>query len=151
MKYDSKHDTIEHMLTVAKYISTIITMLSVRIKRHDKSKLESPEKEIFDIYTPKLKNTTYGSSEYKKNLKEMKVALDHHYSDTDNTHHPEHFKNGIRDMNLVDLIEMLCDWKAATLRHADGDILKSIEVNQKRFKYSNDIKQILINTVKGYF
>jgi hypothetical protein len=40
------------------------------------------------------------------------------------------------------------DWKAATLRHADGDILKSIEINQKRFGYSDDLKEIFKNTVK---
>lgn len=51
-------------------------------------------------------------------------------------------------MNLVDIIEMLCDWKAATLRHADGDIYKSIEINQKRFGYSDELKSIFINTIK---
>ena len=49
-------------------------------------------------------------------------------------------------MNLIDMLEMICDWKAASERHADGDILKSIEINQKRFGYSDDLKNILINT-----
>ena len=51
-------------------------------------------------------------------------------------------------MNLVDLIEMICDWKAASERHADGDIYKSIEINQKRFGYSDELKQILKNTIE---
>jgi hypothetical protein len=51
-------------------------------------------------------------------------------------------------MNLVDLLEMVCDWKAATLRHANGDIEKSLEINQKRFGYSDELKAILRNTVK---
>jgi hypothetical protein len=42
---------------------------------------------------------------------------------------------------------MLCDWKAATLRHDDGDIRRSIEINQERFGYSDELKQILINTL----
>lgn len=50
-------------------------------------------------------------------------------------------------MNLVDLIEMLCDWVAATKRHEDGDILKSLEINQKRFGYSDEFKNILKNTL----
>jgi hypothetical protein len=37
----------------------------------------------------------------------MAPALKHHYEN--NRHHPEHFKNNIDDMNLIDLIEMLCD------------------------------------------
>ena len=50
-------------------------------------------------------------------------------------------------MNLIDLIEMLCDWKAATLRHEDGDIIKSIEINSKRFDYGGLLKQIFLNTI----
>jgi len=76
----------------------------------------------------------------------MQVALDHHYEN--NRHHPDHFKNGIQDMNLVDLIEMICDWKAATLRHNNGNIFKSIEISQERFKFSDEIKQILLNTAE---
>ena len=49
-------------------------------------------------------------------------------------------------MNLIDLLEMICDWKASSERHADGDIFKSIEINQKRFGYSDDLKNILMNT-----
>ena len=96
--------------------------------------------------TPKLKSSTYGSEEYKKFLEELKPALDNHYKE--NRHHPEHFENGIKGMTLVDLIEMLCDWCAAVERHSDGNILKSIEINQKRFGYSDELKQILINTLE---
>ena len=47
----------------------------------------------------------------------------------------------------LDILEMLCDWKAATLRHKDGDIRKSIEINQKRFGYSDELKRIFLNTL----
>jgi len=43
---------------------------------------------------------------------------------------------------------MICDWKAATMRHADGDISQSVEKNQERFKYTNELKHIFNNTVK---
>ena len=46
-------------------------------------------------------------------------------------------------------IEMICDWKAATLRHNDGDIRRSIEKNQERFGYSDDVKAILLNTIES--
>jgi len=144
--YDSTNDTYEHIKKVNDYIWDIIDSLHLRRLFHDDSKLESPEKEIFDVYTPKLKECVYGSEEYQTHLTEMKVALEHHYKN--NRHHIEHFKNGIQGMTLIDLIEMICDWKAATLRNKDGDILKSIEMNQKRFGYSDELKQILINTVK---
>ncbi len=72
----------------------------------------------------------------------MGKGLEHHYGN--NSHHPEFYENGIKGMNLIDLVEMLCDWKAATLRHINGDLLKSIEQNQKRFNYSDELKQILL-------
>ena len=147
--YDSREDTKQHIQQVRVFTERIAEAIIDRGDYHDQSKLQSPEKEIFDEYTPKLATTTYGSEEYKTHLEEMKVALKHHYSK--NRHHPEHHPNGIHDMNLVDLIEMLCDWKAATMRHNDGDIMKSIELNQERFGYDDGVKQLMINTVKYYF
>ena len=146
MSEDQTKKTIEHINQVKYFMAKIINELEYRMLDHDKSKLESPEKEIFDEYTPKLSQVTYGSDEYKGYLKEMKIALDHHY--LANRHHPEHFENGVNDMNLIDLIEMLCDWKAATLRHDKGDIYKSIEINKKRFDISDQLTKILLNTVK---
>jgi hypothetical protein len=143
--YDSRPDTIAHVGEVRRLLDQVIAELKRRAAVHDASKLESPEKEAFDEYTPKLQATTYGSEEYRRYLAEMKPALDHHYAH--NRHHPEWHKNGIRGMSLVDVVEMLVDWKAATLRHADGDIRRSVEQNQKRFGYSDELKQIFLNTL----
>ncbi len=79
----------------------------------------------------------------------MKKALDNHYAL--NSHHPEHYNNGINDMDIIDLLEMFCDWKAASERHANGDIYESIKINKKRFNISDQLEQILINTAKRYF
>jgi hypothetical protein len=38
--------------------------------------------------------------------------------------------------------------KASSLRHNDGNILKSIELNQERFAFSSDLRQIMENTAK---
>ena len=54
----------------------------------------------------------------------------------------------INDMNLVDIMEMLCDWKAAGERQRDGNLLKSIELNAQRFGYDDQLKQIFVNTAK---
>ena len=144
-RYDSTKDTLKHIKRVGFYIKNCIKELSERMKSHDQDKIHnSVEKSLFDEFTPKLKDCTYGSDEYKSFLESLKPALDIHYEN--NRHHPEHFTNGINGMNLIDLLEMICDWKASSERHADGDILKSIEINQKRFGYSDDLKNILINT-----
>jgi Family of unknown function (DUF5662) len=139
-------ETKEHIEKVKGYMDNMAEFIKFRGEHHDASKLESPELEIFMEYTPKLKDSTYGSPEYNQFLKEMKVALDHHYSN--NYHHPECREEGIRGMNLLDIVEMLCDWKAASERHANGDIVESIRKNQKRFNMGEELTQILFNTVK---
>ncbi len=139
-------ETRKHILNVNKFISTFISELLKRGIEHDMTKLNSPEVEIFTEFTPKLAGSTYGSEEYKGFLKEMGVALQHHYEN--NRHHPEHFKNGIKDMTLVDLVEMFCDWKAASMRHNNGDMFSSIEKNRERFGYSEELEQIFKNTMK---
>ncbi len=156
--YDSKRDTIKHIWTVRRMLFKVVKALVKRGIVHDRSKLRSPEKEIFDEFTPKLKGSTYGSDEYKSFLVSMKTALDHHYMH--NPHHPEFFtcdvpenNAGVVDsvlerMSLIDITEMLMDWKAATLRHDDGDIVESISLNQKRFGYSDEWKRVFLNTVK---
>lgn len=139
-------ETQKHIEKVRHYIRLLTDKLTSRGVNHDKLKLESPEVEIFAEYTPLLAKTTYGSDEYKDALAGMKPALDHHYANS--RHHPEHFVNGINDMNLVDIVEMLCDWKAASERQMNGNLLHSIEMNAKRFEYGEQLKQILMNTAK---
>lgn len=145
MAYDSTKETEAHIQKVSDYLDKCIMKLAERQAFHDWDKIgDTVEKELFDTYTPKLKNCTYGSDEYKSFLEGLRPALDRHY--LNNRHHPEHFENGIRGMNLIDLLEMICDWKASSERHADGNIFNSIELNQKRFGYSDDLKEILKNT-----
>ena len=143
---DQRFKTMRHIETVRNFISLCVTALLSRSVEHDQSKLQSPEREVFDEYTPLLRGVTYLSTDYKDMMIKMKPAIDHH--NAHNRHHPEHYKNGIKDMTLIDILEMLCDWKAASLRHNDGNLLKSIEVNQERFGYSEDLRRILENTAK---
>lgn len=138
---EAKFKTMRHIETVRNYLTAVARHFTERGQNHDQSKLMSPEAEIFEVYTSKLRNCTYASDEYKQNMKEMRVAIDHHNSH--NRHHPEHWNQGIKGMNLFDLIEMLVDWKSAGMRHADGDIRKSIEINKERFGFSDEIAQLL--------
>lgn len=166
-KYDSSIDNSEHVKKVSKYCNMFAEEMIKRGRVHDSSKFFPPEKEIFDEYTPKLKDLEYGSDEYKICLTNMQVALDHHYENND--HHPEYFNlryksrdgkgtpvyEGLSGMNLFQLSEMFCDWFAAGQRHDDGKslnekIMNSICINQERFGYSDELKSILINTANEY-
>jgi hypothetical protein len=142
---ECNESTLVHINQVRKFLRMCGHDLVERGEYHDQSKLREPELSTFVEFTPKLKHSTFGSDEYKGFLKEMKVALEHHYAH--NRHHPEHFRDGINDMTLIDLVEMLCDWKASSMRHNDGNILKSIDINAERFGISPQLARILRNTL----
>jgi len=144
MNYDSTKDTQDHMEKVADLMGRFLVHLAKQGRDHDLSKLESPEKELFDKYTPLLQDTTYGSDEYKQYIREMGEALEHHYEN--NRHHPEYHEEGIDGMTLIDIVEMFCDWKAASMRHADGDFTVSLEHNRQRFEIDKQLYNIFINT-----
>lgn len=192
-KYDSTHDTTKHIARVRELLNECRINLGVRSALHDESKLQEPEKSAFDLATPRLAGSTYGSDEYKGFLADLKPALDHHY--TNNSHHPEHYRwkcamcssqfddavheaapqgpndsghrycpkccpgsiiyecqlylepsQGVNGMSLFDVVEMLCDWKAAGERHTDGSIERSLIVNRQRFGISDQLQAILLNT-----
>ena len=144
--YDSRPDTIKHIDRVRELLGDVVHDLRIRAAEHDKSKLVEPEKPIFDEFTPKLASTTYGSPEYEAHREAMGEGLSHHYAH--NRHHPEFHENGIKGMNLLDIIEMLADWKAATERHDDGDLARSIGQNAERFGYGSEMIGLLYRTAR---
>ncbi|HNC84688.1 MAG TPA: DUF5662 family protein, partial [Nitrospira sp.] len=88
--YDSTGATLEHIGKVRELLlkgmvsdlihrmrtdADILTELINRVMEHDLSKLEAPEKELYDKYTPVLAKLTYGTPEYRQNLEEMGEAL----------------------------------------------------------------------------
>jgi len=146
--YDSRRETLVHSQRVGELVVAVVKELLDRSTCHDRSKTEPPEVEVFDEFTPKLKDSTYGSDEYKGYLEAMGEGLAHHYAS--NRHHPEHFVDGVNDMTLVDLVEMLADWKAATERHADGDLGRSLAIQAERFDLSDQLLAILSNTADHF-
>lgn len=147
--YDSTLDTLRHSRRVDELLLELISAIQARLTKHDLSKMEDPELATFNEFTPKLKHSTYGSDEYKGYLDAMGQGLKHHYEN--NRHHPEHFGDLLtHGMTLIDVIEMLADWKAATERHADGDLNKSLSIQQERFDMSDELVSILHNTAKEF-
>jgi hypothetical protein len=142
---ETSFKTMRHIETVRNYLSACIHELLIRQEQHDQSKLESPEVEAYEAITQQLRGLTYGSDAYLAVLRSQAPAIAHHYAC--NRHHPEFFPEGIRGMTLLDMLEMLCDWRAASLRHADGDIYQSLVINRARFGYGDELHAILTNTV----
>lgn len=142
-------ETIRHIDEVRQNIRVIISDLVSRARDHDLSKLQAPEREIFGEHFQELATVEYGSDKYKELLERVKPAIEHHYSK--NSHHPEHFKTGVNEFTLVDLVEMLADWVAATKRNKNGNINRSLEINAEKYQLPEMLVNILENTVRKYF
>jgi hypothetical protein len=138
----------KHVFYVRKNGRKLIKEFQKRLKEHDLSKLEEPELSVYAEHNDKLKLTEYGTKEYEQLLELVKPAITAHYSQ--NRHHPEHFPDGINEMDLVDLLELLSDWTASVKKNKNGNIHRSIELNTKRFNISPQLAQILTNTVHRY-
>lgn len=152
MEYKNEHikGVLEHKEKVAQNLLTISNKLMERAFVHDNSKFSVTEHDGFLENTQVLNKLEYGTQEYKDQLKKLKPVLDHHY--THNSHHPEYYENGIKDMELLDIIEMVCDWKASVERHETGDIDKSMEINKERFNIDDQTfkyMQTILNDLKN--
>jgi hypothetical protein len=145
--FDSTADTLLHKKRILELMANVIEELLERAVVHDNSKLGTPEKQGFDEFTPRLRDTPYGSAPYYEALAEMKPFLDLHYGA--NRHHPQFHADGIHGMSLLDLIEMLADWRAGTERSPGGNILESIAKNRERFGYGDELAGVLVNTVSA--
>ncbi len=142
----TNQETQKHIDKVRLVLGRFAQELISRGIEHDSSKLSKPEVEGFTEFTSKLAETDYGKDEYNDYLIQLKSTLSHHYSH--NRHHPECHENGVSGMNLIDLVEMFCDWKAATSRHNNGDLSTSIILNKDRFKLDRQLVNIFKNTVE---
>jgi hypothetical protein len=145
MGMDPHPDTVRHRARVQALMGELTWLLDVRAAEHDLSKTQSPEVEAFNAVTDQLAGLEYGSQEYKDALRDLGPALQHHYAH--NRHHPEAHADGINGMTLLDLVELICDWKAASERHATGSMEQSLAVNAERFGISPQLARILANTV----
>lgn len=147
---DSTQDTTDHIGKVHTRIHECINKLIWRATDHDQSKLQEPEKAGYDILIGALAGNQYGTEAFRAAMKEananpvVKAAIQHHYAE--NTHHPEHYDTGIDGMSLLDVIEMLCDWKGASERYGPSTL--ALEYNIKRWNISPQLASILENTVK---
>lgn len=143
--FDSRPETYKHINTVQGIMLKAIQDLQQRQLVHDQSKLVTPEVEVFDEMTPKLKDSTYGSDEYKGFLEQMKIGLAHHYGA--NSHHPEFAYTNEKWEKITGYEDL---YEISTFGR-----VRSLERTAKRNKQGDiTIKEKMLSlqiTPKGYF
>lgn len=138
-----------HKFLVSKFLTPIIQDLIKRSEDHDNSKFSEEEFLGLVEAMDDIRKYPYGTPEYNEMRQKHSKTYNVHYKK--NRHHPEHYINGIEDMDLLDLIEMLVDWKSASMRTENGGtIAGSIKIGTEKYNISPQLVKILENTARNY-
>jgi hypothetical protein len=136
---------IKHRYYVSFFLMKLIEDLFLRSNVHDVSKHSDEEFEGFRKSIYYLKGPWGQENRPPEILEQLNESLQIHYKRND--HHPEHFENGMEDMDLVQLLELIADWRAAMIGQDNHDIDETIATGQERFGYPDFMAKILKNTL----
>ncbi len=143
-----------HKLVIMKLLDRVICELLKRGLEHDDSKLKEPELGIFSSNI-RIFNEMVNYHYIKENdNNELELSIEHgkqlHYDS--NSHHPEHYGElGINGMDLVDIIEMVCDWLGSHERYKNiEEVEKMLSIQYKRFGIDEQLGHIISNSVKKW-
>ena len=137
-------DHVDEVSTLAKNLCKLVIY---RCNSHDSTKFSPIEYKLMAKHREKMDKCKFGTDEYNEILKLIEPAKLHHYKC--NRHHPQHFDNDLSKMNLIDIIEMICDWiSAARRQHKDGNIKESINICINEFNIQDPLKGIIENTIE---
>ncbi len=97
-----------HKFIVLKFLNTMIHDLIRRGETHDDSKFSDDE---FDEYVKATQEFQgpYGTEQNDAVREKYKALFERHARR--NSHHPEHYPDGVDGMTLMDIMEMLRYWK----------------------------------------
>lgn len=148
---DARAITRQHIDRVGELGRAFIARLVHRLDVHDQSKLEPQEiiplQELEDL-REREGDAPFGTDEYERRKALLGPMLKHHYEN--NSHHPEHYTDGVAGMDLLDLVEMFVDWKAASERGNEPamNLIFAIE----KYKIEPQLASIMRNTAErlGY-
>lgn len=128
--------TTRHKYDVAVPMLGFAACLVWRAIVHDLSKYRWRETKWYVRTNAAMRVTPGGTPEYKALCDAIKPGIDEHYRA--NSHHPEHFPDGIKGMSFADEIEMVFDWVAASKRAPKGNAFAWVLESRKRFRHSRD-------------
>lgn len=116
-------------------------LYKLRLDYNKKVYTDSNEYNLYKDAVYAMKSLEFGSPAYNK----IRPALDEGFKlhSEVNPHHPEFYRDGIWDMDLFSIMEMVIDWCAAAV--ARGFIFKmsSVDSHATRFKMDKSIVNII--------
>jgi len=139
-------DTILHVSEIQEALEEMSSELRKRGLAHDRTKFQELEFDAFTSTRLRFKKVDYGTPEYKALVDEIKPVVDHHYAN--NRHHPNYHEHGINSMTLIDIAEMLADWKVAARRSPNNKFKDTLEFAFNKHGISKQLGQIIKNTLK---
>lgn len=134
----------KHKESVRILLTTFIKELRERIESHDNSKFDKEEFKPFVSVWNKFKEVDYCSKEYYECLDSVKDAVARHHRL--NRHHPKHFQNGVNGMNIIDVIEMIADWYAASKRYKTQSFEQNLILAKEEHNIDSQLFEIILNT-----
>lgn len=147
-------DVREHQQWVLERLIACAGELLRRGIVHDKSKLSEDERVWYvePVWELNTKNIQYGTPEYKEQTKRMGEGWKHHCAHND--HHIEYhipfsvetLNDPIRDMDLFQIMEMLCDWIGAAKRKGNESSLPLKGIAEE-YGLEPQLQQLLRNTL----
>lgn len=143
--------TYKHIARVRQLLGEFAIEMIKRGDHHDASKFEPVELEPLQRMQDLIDaegQAQFGTDEYKRRTDMLGDMITHHRAN--NSHHPEHYPDGINGMDLFDLVEMFFDWKAASER-AESSVMH-LDAACDKYKIDGPLRSILHNTAKrlGY-
>jgi hypothetical protein len=138
-------ETILHVSEVSENLETIASELRKRGVAHDRTKFHALEFDAFVSTREMFKKASYGTPEYQACVDAVRPAVDHHHEN--NRHHTGFHPNGVNDMTLIDLAEMIADWKAAERRSPDRKLNDTLAYAFNKYGVGEQLGKILRNTL----
>lgn len=153
--YDSTLDTLRHSRRVDELLLEVIASLQARVTRHDRSKMQDPEKEMFD-------SGHVAAQDIDLRLRRVQGPPRRHGRRAGPPLRQQPTLPGAlrrwrqrydlgrprRDAGRLEgSYRTPVDWKAATERHDDGNLARSLPIQAERFQIA---EQILTNTATEF-
>lgn len=137
-----------HKRNVRKRMLFIADEIIKRADMHDDSKLDYPELGWL-VAMDKEGRAPYGSEAYFEKMKRWDCFFKHHYRE--NTHHPDHYDDKTYGMNIIDIVEMMCDVISYFDELESTKAFEIIDEQAERFGLSEELASILKATLTTYF